>query len=494
MNVMQSIVLALIAAAPLRAAEVDAVSFGPVTLRELALMPYAAERPLVHEQRYAAPTAVSWPLAIGATNVRTVTMTPGASAPPGVALEFSSSSATFPYPADASGAVGPHHVVDLFNNGIRAYDRKGNKLASAGLLTFWSGPRGADDVFDTRIAYDAGSDRWVAITACDRNYVNGGILIATSQSGDPAGTWNRYRISVTGGTADVDFPRLAITGNQIVITVNIWNSDVPSGAAILTIDRAIAYSGGASLKVDRYDAATMDLVPIEWRDPSDSKLRVARTFRNTGGIALTTVSNGFANEFNIDAPIPAYNEIFGLPIGSQRGTESKVLGGGDSIAYAVVRNRTLWSVTGVYPIGGPPRSSLVIWKIPIDTAFEATAFVIDDPTGTTSYAYGSIAVNKYGAALVGFAMFNASWYPTAGYVFIDSAGNMSAPARLRSGTQVYRNDRWGDYSSTVVDPVDDVGFWTLQEYSATTGADATPQWGTAWSYIPPPAHRRAARH
>jgi hypothetical protein len=66
-----------------------------------------------------------------------------------------------------------------------------------------------------------------------------------------------------------------------------------------------------------------------------------------------------------------------------------------------------------------------------------------------------------------------------------------APSTLRAGTVIeagkasYFKDlgtgdnRWGDYSSTVVDPLDDLSLWTLQEYAATNN-----NWGTWWSEVP----------
>jgi len=48
------------------------------------------------------------------------------------------------------------------------------------------------------------------------------------------------------------------------------------------------------------------------------------------------------------------------------------------------------------------------------------------------------------------------------------------------------DNRWGDYSATVVDPTDNVTFWTLQEYAQTpdpgTGAS---RWGTWWGTFHP---------
>ncbi len=45
------------------------------------------------------------------------------------------------------------------------------------------------------------------------------------------------------------------------------------------------------------------------------------------------------------------------------------------------------------------------------------------------------------------------------------------------------SNRWGDFSATVVDPTDDLSFWTIQEFAAQSvgsGPDDS-RWGTSWA-------------
>ena len=61
---------------------------------------------------------------------------------------------------------------------------------------------------------------------------------------------------------------------------------------------------------------------------------------------------------------------------------------------------------------------------------------------------------------------------------------MRAGIVLKAGEAPYFKDlgtgdnRWGDFSSTVVDPLDDLSLWTLQEYAATNN-----NWGTWWGEV-----------
>jgi hypothetical protein len=48
------------------------------------------------------------------------------------------------------------------------------------------------------------------------------------------------------------------------------------------------------------------------------------------------------------------------------------------------------------------------------------------------------------------------------------------------------DNRWGDFSATVVDPTDNVTFWTLQEYAQTPDpVTGTSRWGTWWGKFHP---------
>ncbi len=45
-------------------------------------------------------------------------------------------------------------------------------------------------------------------------------------------------------------------------------------------------------------------------------------------------------------------------------------------------------------------------------------------------------------------------------------------------------NRWGDYSHTVVDPANDLDFWTIQQYAALPSG-GFDRWGTWWGKIIP---------
>jgi hypothetical protein len=109
-------------------------------------------------------------------------------------------------------------------------------------------------------------------------------------------------------------------------------------------------------------------------------------------------------------------------------------------------------------------------------------------------------VNKNNDFLLGFSHYSANIFAEADYALAPSGGStntVDSPATLKAGQGLYFKDfgggrnRWGDYSATLVDPVNDLDFWTLQEFAAFGNAQggtcsATSCWGAWWGKITAP--------
>jgi hypothetical protein len=112
------------------------------------------------------------------------------------------------------------------------------------------------------------------------------------------------------------------------------------------------------------------------------------------------------------------------------------------------------------------------------------------------YAFPSIAVNKYNDVLIGYSRFSSNQYASANYSFRPFyAGNNTTwnDAVLKAGegqyikfNQAEQQNRWGDYSAAVVDPVNDSDLWTIQEYAGPYVGSLTNfsgRWSTWWGKI-----------
>ena len=87
---------------------------------------------------------------------------------------------------------------------------------------------------------------------------------------------------------------------------------------------------------------------------------------------------------------------------------------------------------------------------------------------------GSIGMDKAGDIAVGYSVSSKSTYPSISYtgrVPTDPLGTMESEALIQGGHGSQTNlNRWGDYSSISIDPVDDCTFWYTTEYLLANGS------------------------
>jgi hypothetical protein len=118
----------------------------------------------------------------------------------------------------------------------------------------------------------------------------------------------------------------------------------------------------------------------------------------------------------------------------------------------------------------------------------------------TFFAFPSISVNLNNDVLIGFTQFSNLTYASSGYAFragADTVNTTRDPVIFRPGQSNYnigagsgtsRQNRWGDYSNTQTDPLNDTDFWTTQEYADANrdfGIGIAGPWATWWARISP---------
>ncbi|HXD75584.1 MAG TPA: hypothetical protein VN628_17685, partial [Vicinamibacterales bacterium] len=94
------------------------------------------------------------------------------------------------------------------------------------------------------------------------------------------------------------------------------------------------------------------------------------------------------------------------------------------------------------------------------------------PDNTRYRWMGSIAQDKQGNMLLGYSASNALLFPSLGYagrLAADPVSQLSSEFLSTTGTGSQTMNRWGDYSSMAIDPVDDCTFWYANEYLVATG-------------------------
>ncbi len=447
----------------------------------------------------------------------------------------------FTIPPDTMGAVGLDKVFVTVNNNYKVQDKPtGAQLSLVSIEAFWAST-GATGTFDPRVQYDPYNDRWLLTAVSNAFAATSSVLVGVSQTSDPQGTYFLFRFIVGSGAGSgewADFPMLGFNKNWVAIGWNPFTIspvgfiagkvlvlDYPTlrtGAATATLFTGITVANGGFCV---HPATTFSATENTLYAPAHQSSGGAtyRLHRITGtpaapvftiGAAMVRPGGGWVQ--------PAGNLLPQNCVSAPCPGTLRFIDSGDAFirSNAVFRNGRIWypQTIGIDLTPGPPvtiNHTAAQWTA-LNT--DGTFFDggrVEDPTATSSnggkwYAYSSISVNKNDDVLLGFSEFESDGFADAGYTFrlgTDAAGTMRDPLIFKAGEDYYEktfssqamaSNRWGDYSHTVVDPVNDRDLWTIQEYAALRnppGCDPAvnpatnncSRWSTWWAKVSAPA-------
>ena len=422
-------------------------------------------------------------------------------------------------PADANAAVGPGHIVSVANASIQIHKRDGDRTLNRSLKQFFSALSPQTFTFDPKVLYDAYAQRFVvlALEQSDvEDFGNPGnessILLAVSDDADPNGVWRTTRIdskvSIGGGACWADFPGFAADEEALYITANMFGfSDTPGGACgevrLWIVEKGLTggFYAGAGADIRRFDplvgASTFDLTMQPARvsgtppagtvgtwlvgydglsDPGSSGEAVQVT-RVSSPLGTPSFSTQIVELGNIDQ-VP----ITGMAEAPQAGSATKIATNDFRALDAVWRADALWTVFQVMPNAGDTNhgQATAHWlrmgtgSPNLSVAGQGNIGGEDAAGPAASTYFPSIAVNAWGHAVIGFSASSVSSHVGAYAVSRrpgDAAGTVSAARTIHHGTDPYARtfdgdaNRWGDYSSVVVDPLDEC-FWVYNQWAS----------------------------
>ncbi len=420
-------------------------------------------------------------------------------------------------PPDTHGAVGPGHLMTALNTQVRIQDRSGATLSTVTLDGFWASV-GSPDTFDPKLVYDPFAGRWLFTACANGDSAASSVLIGASQTSDPTGNWNLYRVDADAtDSLWADYPTIGFNKDWVVVQVNMFAVDsgpFPPRTNVYVFNKASVYAGGATAAFTKFSEPVSDgdntwgqtQVPAITYDQSQPIIYLLNRWNSsTGLLRLFTISGAIGSEVLTKtsifpaSPTPWSTGTNGIgDFAAQAGSNQKLNTGDTRLQQVVYRNGSLWCVHNVFlPAGGgPTRSAIQWWQIDPTSGVVQQRGTIDDASGSTSFAYPSIAVNKFSDVLIGYARFSATQYASANYSFrasTDPLNSLREDTVLKSGEGAYyktfsgSRNRWGDYSSTSVDPLNDVDMWTLQQYTAPPIAAPCAancgRWATWWGRV-----------
>jgi hypothetical protein len=399
-------------------------------------------------------------------------------------------------PPDTMGAVGPNHVVTVVNFVVQIQNRTGTVLSRVFLDDFFSQVRPPGNFsFDPRAAYDTLSNRWI-ILAASLPQETATDLIAVSQTSDPTGGWFFYGVPPDPNHQHwTDMPRLGFNSKWIVDQGNEFPA--VEGAdfreQLLVFDKAALYAGnpaaphtlfivptaGVPTPAAIFDASEQNLYTLETESVDAGGSSVVHLRRVTGPVGAETLED----LGSISAPLTSGE----LQDGEQPGTSSLLSFGGFTMEDVVMRNGMVY---GVHCIGLPASSAnhdaTEWWQVDPRTRSVVQVVRQDDPTGVLDAGRPSIAVNRNNDVLIGYTRSSRYQFGSANYATRsgqDALGTMRSDTVFKAGGAPYDGGRWGDYSHVVVDPVDAVSMWTIEQFAAAPG---NFNYGTWWAQVAPP--------
>lgn len=420
-------------------------------------------------------------------------------------------------PPDPVGDVGPDHYIVMANSTIAVYTKTGTLLwGPSNINSLWTGFGGDcenNNDGDPVILYDQFADRWLVsqFTAAGSPYYN---CVCLSTSGDPTGTWQRYAFS-NGTNGFPDYPKYGIwrdgyyfstrntdTGTQGAYALNrdqmIAGNLAPQVVTFVLAAGSTAYYGGDGLLPADVDGDTLP--------PSGSPELFLGTMDNGGPYGApqdainvfrfqvnwtTPASSSFTRSATV--PVAAFDSTFTPCAGGrscipQPGTANKI----DILSYrqrptfrAAYRNfgthesiALNQSVSG-FNSGTSSAIAGVRWYELRDpngtpTLFQQGTFVPGATDGIHRWM-GSIAMDRVGNMGLGYSASSGTVYPSVWYtgrLATDPLGTMSQGEGSMVdglGSQT-GSQRWGDYTSINIDPVDDCTFWYVNQYFTATSS------------------------
>ncbi len=428
-------------------------------------------------------------------------------------------------PPDTTGDVGPNHYVQAVNLNYRVYDKTGAPLTpSRKLSDIWASLPGPcatrNDGYPT-VLYDSYADRWFITQFCTVANPNNHQLIAVSQTSDPTGAFFVYDFILPNNKFN-DFPRFGVWPNAYYMSNNQFNQAGTAfqGTGAYAFDRAKILAGDPSASYIYFDLfldpSIFSMLPSDadglTPPPANAPNIFSRFVSNEFGAAfdglrLFDFYADFAFPANstfleraespvavaafdprdppgiddIEQPPPANNSTAALSAISDR-LMHRLQYRNFGTHQSLVTNHTVNVGTGTTQL--LHQAGVRYYELRNTGAGYAVNEQATFAPDATNRWMGSAAMDHEGNLAVGYTVSSTTIFPGiryAGRLAADPPnGLFQGEAVLQAGgfVQTSTNSRWGDYSSTTVDPTDDCTFWHTNEYYATDDPATNAEWHT----------------
>lgn len=405
-------------------------------------------------------------------------------------------------PPDTNAAVGATQYVQWVNSAFAVFDKTTRALVMGPTQgnTLWSGFGGICETQndgDPIVKWDNKAQRWVLMQFAVPTNGPYAQCVAVSKTADATGAYARYQFNYT---TFPDYPKAGIWSDAYYVTFNMFSGNTFQGAKLCAYDRTQMLAGlAATQQCAQLSSSYGGVLPADVDGASNVATGAPNYLMNW------TASQLNLWKFHVDFATAA-NSVVSAPVAIPVSAFSAACGGGTCVPQAGTSNqldsladRLMYRLA--YRLFADGHESLVVSqsvavgsgtkRVPAKSGIRwyevrspnTTPVVYQQGTYSPDAAFrwmGSGAQDKQGNIAFGYSASSSTTNPSIRYAtraVSDPLGILSNETVLINGggSQIGTLHRWGDYSTMVVDPVDDCTFWFTSEYLKTSG---TFNWNT----------------
>jgi PKD repeat protein len=400
------------------------------------------------------------------------------------------------YPPDANGSVGANYYMQTINTVYAIYNKSNGALVAGptALNQLFSGVTGSEyNDGDPVCLYDEQADRWL-VAEFSISGSNDYMLIAVSTTNDPTGTWHKYSFDVSDMP---DYEKFGIwrdgyymgtnnsTGNDIYVFEraqmlngltaqmvgfnNPWRPTTIDGFMCvppIDNDGTFAPAGSPGLFITINDDAIGGGVDqlwiyelsVNWSSPSSS------TFTRSQQLNVPAFDSNFGNNWDNIKQKGTSRELDAIPMVVMNVPQYRNFGSYQTIvcSHTVDVNATDRAGIRWYEL----RRTSGTWTLRQSGTYSPDSH---------SRWMGSIALNGDNEIGLGYSISSSTLNPGIRYCGQSAAAYASASGVLDIAEAVIQNanssqtayNRWGDYSSISIDPLNNHTFWFTTEYGGS---------------------------
>jgi len=416
--------------------------------------------------------------------------------------------------ADPNGDVSVDYYIQTVNSSFAVWDKNGNMIyGPVDYQTLWDGfPGPWTDLFwaDPVFKYDRLADRWVMCTMATK--INQSIfytMIAVSESTDPLGSYHCYAYEYENIN---DYPKLSVWPNAYYTTHNMykppnWNF---LHSLVSAYDREAMLSGDSVVTVIEFEIADED-EGIFFPLPADFNGTVM--YDDMPCYIANLNEPDTANPWNLSLDVYAYDPDWETPSNSNFNKISKndigefeptSFSGSGAPQPVTTKNVSTMPRYLMYPLTFrqfEDHESMVCCLTTWDGEIHYIKWFELRKEDNDWYIYQqgnyapdslhryqpSMSINGNGDIAMGYTVSDKKTFPSirmTGRRANDPLGVMTYQEielfaglkNIKTYDEIHKQNRWGDYASMMVDPVDDTTFWFTNMYPKNEANNYN--WGT----------------